>query len=53
VGPRAVLDTVVKRRIPSPLRESKPHNKDVNYEFINMLRGVFKYFLTLPFKKRV
>jgi hypothetical protein len=24
VGPRAVLDTVVKRKIPSPLRESNP-----------------------------
>jgi hypothetical protein len=24
VGPRAVLDPVVKRKIPSPLRESKP-----------------------------
>jgi hypothetical protein len=24
VGPRAVLDAVVKRKIPSPLRESKP-----------------------------
>jgi hypothetical protein len=24
VGPRAVLDTVMKRKIPSPRRESKP-----------------------------
>jgi hypothetical protein len=24
VGPRAVLDAVVKRKIPSPRRESKP-----------------------------
>jgi hypothetical protein len=24
VGPRAVLDAVVKRKIPSPLRESNP-----------------------------
>jgi hypothetical protein len=23
-GPRAVLDTVVRRKLPSPLRESKP-----------------------------
>jgi hypothetical protein len=29
VGPRAVLDTVVKRKIPSPRRESNPRNPTV------------------------
>jgi hypothetical protein len=28
VGPRAVLDAVVKRNIPSPLRESNPGTPD-------------------------
>jgi hypothetical protein len=32
VGPRAVLDTaVVKRKIPSPLRESKPRTPIVQH----------------------
>jgi hypothetical protein len=29
VGPRAVLDAVVKRKIPSPHRESNPRTTDV------------------------
>jgi hypothetical protein len=28
VGPRTVLDAVVKRKIPSPRRESNPRNPD-------------------------
>jgi hypothetical protein len=31
VGPRAVLDTVVKRKIPSSRRESNPRTEDVSW----------------------
>jgi hypothetical protein len=31
VGPRAVLDAVVKRKIPSPLRKSNPRTPIVQF----------------------
>jgi hypothetical protein len=35
VGPRAVLDAVVKRKIPSPHRESNPRTSILRTGFIN------------------
>jgi hypothetical protein len=34
VGPRAVLDAVVKRKIPSPRRESKPRTPIIEPVFV-------------------
>jgi hypothetical protein len=34
VGPRAVLDTVVKRKIPSPRRESNPRTPIVSQPIV-------------------
>jgi hypothetical protein len=59
VGPRAVLDTVVKRKIPSPRRESKPRTPIVQSvasldtvslvnsarRFLRMERSVMKYLM--------
>jgi hypothetical protein len=42
VGPRIVLDTVVKRKIPSPHRESNPRTPIVQQ---------FHYFKNVYFKK--
>jgi hypothetical protein len=38
VGPRAVLDVVVKRKIPSPHRESKPRTSIITFETMNPFR---------------
>jgi hypothetical protein len=35
IGPRAVLDTVVKRKIPSPHRESNPRTPIADLNFVS------------------
>jgi hypothetical protein len=41
VGPRTVLDAVVKRKIPSPRREWKEGRKDGRKEFNELQTNVF------------
>jgi hypothetical protein len=47
VGPRAVLDAVVKRKIPSPSRESKPRTPIVQPVVPHGSRQRKKFFTTL------
>jgi hypothetical protein len=46
VGPRAVLDTAVKRKIPSPRRESNPRTSIV----LPVAQRYFYYFRSSPRK---
>jgi hypothetical protein len=46
VGPRAVLDEVVKRKIPSPRRESKPRTSIVQSVIIIIIIIIHMRFLS-------
>jgi hypothetical protein len=48
VGPRAGLDAVVKRKIPSPRRESNPRTPIVQPEVQRYTDWTIKYFLRSP-----
>jgi hypothetical protein len=44
VGPRAVLNAVVKRKIPSPLRESNPMSSKWSLPFKFFIQVLFVAF---------
>jgi hypothetical protein len=47
VGPRAVLDAVVKRKIPSPRRESNTRTPIVQHVDTLLCTGIIFYHTTL------
>jgi hypothetical protein len=48
VGPRVVLDAVVKRKIPSPRRESNPRNVfSLVSDFFSTLESLSLYILSI------
>jgi hypothetical protein len=48
VGPRAGLDAVVRRKIPSPYRNSNPSVNITNFSFLNQISGCCFVFPSEP-----